>query len=254
MKVVVGASSFSESSDRAIQLLREKGIEVIKNPYKRKMTEKEIITHLSGAVGLLAGLEPLNENVFRLSPGLKAISRIGIGMDNVDQRAAKEYGIKVSNTPDAPTQAVAEMTLTVLLTLIHQVIPSNEDVHNKIWNKRMGHSIQGMKVLVVGYGHIGKKVAELLNSLGAKILIYDKYNKGISTCNLEEGLNEADIVTLHVSGKEEVIGKDQLDLMKTGAVLLNSARGTVINEEALYLCLKEKNLQDFGRCIMGGTL
>ena len=89
MKVVVGASSFSDSSDQAIDLLLEKGIEVVKNPYKRKMTEDEIIAHLSGAEGLLAGLEPLNENVFKNAPQLKAIARIGIGMDNVDLAAAK---------------------------------------------------------------------------------------------------------------------------------------------------------------------
>lgn len=88
MKVVVGASSFAESSKGALQMFLDRGIEVVKNPYGRKMTEKEIIDHLQGADGLLAGLEPLNEIVFQNAPGLKAIARIGIGMDNVDQEAA----------------------------------------------------------------------------------------------------------------------------------------------------------------------
>lgn len=245
MKVVVGASSFAESSDNALRLLTERGIEVIKNPYKRKLTEKEIIIHLADADGLLAGLELLNENVFQQTPNLKAIARIGIGMDNVDQNAAQKYAIKISNTPDAPTQAVVEMTLTVLLTLLHQVIPSNEDIHNGIWKKRMGYSIQGLKVLVIGYGHIGCKIVDLLNTLGAKILIYDKYNKTASNCSLEEGLKEADVVTLHVSGNEEIIGDYQMNLMKEGVFLLNSARGSVINEEALYQNLKNGKIAGF---------
>lgn len=245
MKVVVGASSFSDSSDQAIDLLLEKGIEVVKNPYKRKMTEDEIIAHLSGAEGLLAGLEPLNENVFKNAPQLKAIARIGIGMDNVDLAAAQKYGIKVSNTPSGPTQAVAEMTLTALLTLIHQVLPSNEDVHNGIWKKRIGNSIRDMKVLVIGYGHIGRKTAELMESLGAEVLVYDKYNKAVATCSLEDGLQKADVVTLHVNGNEEVIGRQEMELMQEGVVLLNSARGAVVNENALYDNLKNGKIAGF---------
>ena len=234
MKVAVGASSFSDSSDKAITLLLEKGIEVVKNPYKRRMTEDEIIKHLSDADGLLAGLEPLNENVFRQAPHLRAVARIGIGMDNVDQEAARRYGIKISNTPDGPTQAVAEMTLTNLLTLIHEVLPSNEDVHNGVWKKRIGRSVRGIKVFVIGYGHIGRKTAELLELLGAEVLIYDKYNEAASTCSLEKGLQTADAVTLHVSGNREVIGVREMEFMKEGVILLNSARGTVVNENALY--------------------
>lgn len=245
MKVAVGASSFSESSDQAIRLLLDKDIEVVKNPYGRKMTEEEVIRHLSGVEGLLAGLEPLNENVFRQSPKLKAIARIGIGMDNVDQKAAEKYGIKVSNTPDGPTQAVAEMTLTALLTLIHQLFPSNADIRQGIWKKRMGRSIHGLTVLVIGYGHIGRRVHDLLVQMGARVLIYDKYNSEISTCSLEQGLKEADAVTLHVSGNEEVIGAEQMHLMKDGSVLLNSARGMVVNEDALYENLQSGKLAGF---------
>lgn len=245
MRVVVGASSFSDSSDKPVKLLLEKGIEVVKNPFKRKMTEDEIIAHLSGAEGLLAGLEPLNENVFKYASQLKAIARIGIGMDNVDLVAAEKYGIKVSNTPSGPTQAVAEMTLTALLAIMHQMLPSNEDVHNGVWNKRIGHSIYGIKILVIGYGHIGRKTAELFKTLGAEISIYDKYNKDVSTCTLEEGLRASDVVTLHVSGNEEVIGKREMELMKEGAILLNSARGAVVNEDVLYESLNSGKIAGF---------
>ncbi len=245
MKVVVGTSSFADSNDRAMDLLLEKGIEVVKNPYKRKMTEEEIIVHLSEADGLLAGLEPLNENVFQQAPQLKAIARIGIGIDNVDLEAAKRHGIKVSNTPDGPTQAVAEMTLTALLALLHQIFLANEDVHNGVWKKRIGYSISGTKILVIGYGHIGKKTSDLLKSLGAEILVYDKYDTSASTCSLEDGLRNADVVTLHASGNEEIIGNREIELMKEGVILLNSARGALINENVLYDNLQSGKIAGF---------
>lgn len=245
MRVVVGASSFADSSDKAMKLLTEKGIEVVKNPYKRRMTETEIIEHLKNADGLLAGLEPLNENVFKNAPQLQAIARIGIGMDNVDQAAAERYNIKISNTPEGPTEAVAEMTLSALLTIVHQIIPSSEDVHNGVWKKRIGSSIRGLNVFVIGYGHIGKEVSTIMQKMGANTMVYDKYTPNVSTCSMEEGLKKADVVTLHVSGADEVIGSSEMELMKYGTILLNSARGAVVNEEALFTSLNNGKISWF---------
>jgi len=239
MKIAVGASSFADTSDKAMKLLSEHGIEVQKNPFGRKLTERETIAHLQGADGLLAGLEPLNETVFSACPQLKAITRIGIGMDNVDLEAAKRHNIKVSNTPDAPTEAVAEMTLAALLTIAHQIVPANADVHAGIWKKRIGFSIRNAKVLVIGYGRIGQRSAELMQSLGAEIAIYDKYVAPACTCTLEEGLTWADVITLHAGGTDMILTADKLRLCRQGAVLLNSARGGLVDEEALFQMLQD---------------
>ena len=242
MRVVVGASSFADENEGASVLLEQHGIEWVKNPFGRRLTEEETIAHLQGADGLLAGLEPLNERVFAACPSLKAIARIGIGMDNVDVEAAKRYGIQVSNTPDGPTDAVAEMTLAALLTIIRQIIPSNQDVHNGIWKKRMGVSIRGLKVIIVGYGRIGRKTAELLTLLGAEIAVYDRYQEDASTCTWEQGLAWADVISLHASGKEEILGEKEFGLMKKGCIILNSARGGLINEDMLFQCLQSKEI------------
>lgn len=234
MKVVVGASSFAAESQRAMDLLAERGIEVVKNPFGRKMTEEEIIAHLQGAEGLLAGLEPLNETVFSACPQLKAVARIGIGVDNVDFKAAERHGIKVSNTPDGPTEAVAEMTLSALLCLAHRIIPANGDIHQGVWKKRMGLSIRGAKVFIIGYGRIGRRTAELMRSLGAEIAVYDKYADGECTCSLEEGLQWADVISLHAAGTKTVLSEKELNLCRPGVILLNSARGALVDEEALY--------------------
>ena len=245
MKIVVGASSFATQSDKAINLMLQQGIEVIKNPYGRKMTESEIIAHLQGADGLLAGLEPLNENVLSKAPSLKAIARIGIGMDNVDIGAADKYGIKISNTPDAPTKAVAEMTIAALLAIGHQIMESNDDVHHGIWKKRIGFSIEGLKVLIIGFGRIGQKVVEHLNYFGAEVLIYDPYIAKYAQRDLAELLSEVDVVSIHAAGKDEIITANLFDDMKKGIVLLNCARGALVNEDALYQALHDGTVSYF---------
>ena len=245
MKVAVGASSFGDGNPDILQILTDKGIELVKNPYGRKMNQDEIIAHLQGADGLLAGLEPLNEAVFKQCPNLKAIARIGIGMDNVDLEAAQKYGIKMSNTPEAPTEAVAEMTLTVLLSICHNIIQSDRDIHNGIWKKRIGHSIRELKVFIVGYGKIGRRTAQILKDLGSQIMIYDKYDQEASNCSFEEGIKDADVISLHASGKDEIITKEMFADMKDGVIILNSARGGLINEQALYEALKGGKVSAF---------
>ncbi len=245
MKVVVGASSFSDESDLAMSILEKHGIELIKNPFGRRMTEDEIIEHLKDADGLLAGLEPLTENVYKKCPKLKAIARIGIGMDNVDIESANKLGIKISNTPMGPTYAVAEMTLSALLTIIHQIVPSNNDIHNGVWKKRNGNSIKGLRILIIGYGSIGRETAGLFKQLGAEIEIFDKYQDDLSTVTIEEGLAWADVISIHASGKDEILGEKELNLTKKGCIVLNSARGTLVNENALYEKLKSKDIAWF---------
>lgn len=245
MKVVIGASSFADKSDKAINLLLERGIEVVKNPYGRKMDENEIIDHLQGADGLLAGLEPLNDTVFKKAPTLRAIARIGIGMDNVDTEAAQKRDIKVSNTPDGPTQAVAEMTLAALLSIARGIIPANTKLHNGIWEKKIGFSLCGIKVLIIGYGRIGRRVAELLQNFGVQIIVYDEFSPENCTADLISCLKETDVITLHASGDTEILTKEMFSHMKKDVVILNSARGGLINEDALYNALCDGTVSGF---------
>lgn len=243
MKIAVGASSFGQPE--ALSLLE--GCELVLNPFGRKLTEAETIEHLQGASGLLAGLEPLGENVFKACPELKAIARIGIGMDNVDIEAAKRRGIKVSNTPDGPTYAVAEMTLAALLGIARQIVPANADIHANTWKKRMGFSLKGSTILLVGYGRIAREFERLLEPFGMTICKYDPLLPGfppqLTTSEpLAELIKTADIISLHASGKEQIIGRNEIGLMKDGAVLLNSARGGLVDETAVSDALKSGKL------------
>lgn len=242
MRIVVGASTFGTAGDDAIKILEEKGVELVKNPFERRLSIEETIEHLQGADGLLAGLEVLNEEVFTHTPNLKAIARIGIGMDNVDIEACRNHGIKVSNTPDAPTEAVAEMALSAILAIAHHIPESNEDMHKKIWKKRLGFSIRDLNVLFVGYGRIGRRFGEHLKYFGANIMVYDPYQPMITIKTLEEGLSQADVITIHASGRDLILSAEIINTIKSGAILLNCARGTLVDEKGVYDALQSGKL------------
>ena len=248
MNIAVSTSSFCAIDKAPLDLLKKKGCRVVLNPYKRKLTEKEIIDFLDNVDGLIAGLEPLNENVFKKTKKLKAISRVGIGLDNIDLNSARRLGIKVSNTPDGPTKAVAELTIGACINLARNIGIASDSLHKKNWIKYLGPGIIGSKVLIIGYGRIGKEVSRLFKAFDADIFIYDpnvssldlKYNEKL--VGFDEGLGLADIITLHADVNKQLISFKQFDLMKEGVIILNSSRGALINEDALVRFIKNKKV------------
>ena len=174
MKVLITTSSFG---DEGIQTLQKSGIEVVNNPYGRKITQTEAVSLLKDVDGVIAGLEYYDYTLLSETK-LKVISRCGSGLSNIDLHAARELGISVYNTPNGPTQSVAELTVGCLLALIRDVPRINNLMHANKWEKITGHLLKDMKVLLIGYGRIGKKVASILDTIGAKIFIYDTLIKG----------------------------------------------------------------------------
>jgi D-3-phosphoglycerate dehydrogenase len=243
-RVAIGPSSFAAEDKTPLRLLESSGIEVVPNPYSRRLTEPEIMEHLKNVDGLIAGLEPLNKRVLSAFPELKAVARVGIGMDNVDVEAANELGIKVSNTPDEPAQAVAEMTLAALLALCRGLVPANASLHAGKWQKTVGTGLIGTKVLVIGYGRVGRRVGELLRNFGAEVLVTDPFlsdsqlNDGERLVTLNEGLSEASVVSLHASGNEAILGDNEFRKMQDGVIILNAARGELVDENALIKALE----------------
>ncbi|MDR1241577.1 MAG: hydroxyacid dehydrogenase [Deltaproteobacteria bacterium] len=243
MRVVVGSSSFGQASALPGELLASRGMEVVPNPFGRKLTEDETLVFLQGADGLLAGLEPLNARVLAAHAGkLKAIARIGIGMDNVDQEAAARLGIAVSNTPDAPTGAVAEMTLAAVFALCRGLHTQNAALHAGTWKNVLGRSLRDLSFLIVGYGRIGKSVQAALKPFASEISVYDPFQPDISVKSLPDALAVADVVTLHASGREMIIDRENIKRMKPGAMLLNCGRGGQVDEEALAEALQSGHL------------
>ena len=246
MRIGIGPSTFAQEDQTPLHLLQQAGVTVIPNPVGRRLTEDEILQYLEAEKpdGLLAGLEPLNRRVLTAAqPSLRAVARVGIGVTNVDQAACKELGIKFSSTPDAPSEAVAEMTLAALLCLARNLEPMNRALHEGQWPKMISRSLRELTVLIMGYGRIGRGVARQLADTGCKILICDPFlAPGIpgefARVELPEGLAAADVVSLHASGDRPLLGEAEFAMARPGLIVLNSARGELVDEQALVRALE----------------
>jgi D-3-phosphoglycerate dehydrogenase len=244
MKILASPSSIGQISLKPFELLEANGYEVVKNPFGRKLTEDETITLGKDCVGIVAGVENLDSIVIDSLPNLKCISRVGVGMDSVDISYAENKGIKVLNTPNGPTRAVAELTLGLTISLLRKIPNAHYDLKNRIWKKQTGNLLYEKKVGVLGLGRIGRMVAEMFRSLGNPVVGYDLYpdmdwaeNNNVEILSLEQLLNQSDIITIHIPGNSDgspVLNQEELSYLKDGAFLVNVSRGGVINEDALY--------------------
>lgn len=245
-KIAITTTSFGKYSKETLALFDKSKFEVTLNPYGRKLNKDEIIEICRNAEGIIAGTENLDGSVLEQLNGLKVISRCGTGLDNVDLKAAQRLKIKVFNTPDGPTLAVAELTLALMLDLLRKVSRMDRSVRAGKWDKLMGNTLYAKKVGIIGFGRIGRKVAVLLKALGCEVFYADPYVDdgilGLRRMALTDLLMAADIVTLHVSGKEKIIGEKELALMKKGAWLINISRGEIIDEDALLKKLTDSSL------------
>lgn len=239
-KILIGPSSFAALDPAPKQKLLKADLSVIDNPFGRKLAKSELLELLPGVIGLIAGLEALDREVLEKSD-LKVVSRCGSGISNVDLAAAEDLGIKVFCTPFGPTTAVAELTLGALLCLLRSFPQMNEDLHRLQWNKHVGQQLAGKTVAVIGFGRIGQRVAQLLTAFGAKVLAVDPALQGsvgeVEIIDLDMALSIADIITLHGSGDDRLLGHREFGLMKPGIFLLNPARGSLIDESALISAL-----------------
>ena len=242
-KVVISTSSFDIDNNPSIQHLLKAGWTVMTNPHRRKLTEEEIIALLDkDTVGLLAGIEPLTERVFAAANRLKVISRCGTGLDSVDLAAAKQRNIAVSNTPQAPAQAVAELTLGLMLATLRQINQTDRMLRTGAWPRTQGHLLAAQTVGIVGLGYIGRRVARLCQAFEAAVIAHDPYllpqtPAGVTLMPLEQLLAEADIISLHLPysrATHHLIDDAAFKRMKQGAIVINAARGGLVDEMALH--------------------
>lgn len=243
MKVFISTSTFAEYDKTPLELLRKKKIAFDLNPLKRKLAEKEIAAVLKSGrySGLIAGTEPLTAAVLRSACGLKVISRVGVGLDNVDLAAAKKLKIKVFNTPDVLTEAVAELTLGLILSSLRRIALMDRKMRLKSWSKEMGYLLAGKTLGLIGFGKIGRRVAELADAFGAKVIFHDIRQmkpSGFKPVGLTALLKDSDIISIHASSKSALISGKEIRQMKTGVILINASRGSCIDEPALTRALR----------------
>lgn len=251
MNIAIAIRSFAESDGSPLDILKREGWSLRINQTGKRLEGAELSGFIKDCDAVIAGTEKYTAEVLAGAGRLKVISRVGIGTENVDQAYARSSGIKVLNTPDSPSYAVAEHTVALILALLKNVPAYNDNARHSVWKPLNGYMLKGRTVGVVGYGRIGRKVAALCIAFGCKVIAYDPYCKdaggnGIRmTCEINDLLRVADIVTLHVPGNGEtrhLISKEQIGMMKPGSYIVNTSRGEVLDEEALYAGLKDGRL------------
>lgn len=245
--IAITTSSFAQYSDEPYRLLKETGIEYVSNPFGRQLTEEEAIDLLNGCVGVAAGTEPLTARLMDALPHLKVISRCGVGLDNVNLKAAAARGIKVCNTPDGPTLAVAELTLAYALALLRKITQMDRELRAGAWKKRMGNTIRGKKLGIIGFGRIGQAVAAIFTPLGVEVAFNDPVvdSEIYQKMSVKDLLTWSNILSLHSSksgGECSLFSFEQLCTMKPGSWIINAARGGLVDESALYTLLKSGHL------------
>lgn len=250
--VYISTSSFGRVDDQPLRLLAQRGFTFRMNPFGRPLTAEEAIDALRSADGLVAGTEPLTREVLAQANRLRVISRCGAGLDNVDLSAAEELGITVLHTTHAHVDAVAELTLGAMIASLRNIPHNDRTVRNKQWNKSLGQLLQGRTVGVIGLGKVGRALVRLLKPFDVQLVSFDLQpdtafanDHAIHMTSLDELLSTAEIVTLHIpyeAGVHHLIDRDALAQMRPGAYLINTARGGLIDESALYESLRLNKL------------
>src|ERR1700683_634871 len=233
---------FAHQNRLPIELLDSAGISYRINPLGRRLAEHELADLVGDADVLITGTEPITEHVMSCAPRLKLISRVGIGLDSVDLIAARERGIGGCYTPDAPAPAVAELAFGLMLSLLRSVHVANLEIHGGQWHRHIGRRLAEVTVGIIGTGRIGGRVLRRIPAFGTpRVLVNDLKpdlklvpELKLEWVDKEEIYRSADVISLHVPltmQTRNMIGRAQLLQMKPDALLINTSRGGIINEQ-----------------------
>jgi len=248
-KVLITTSSFSLGNFAQAKSLHDAGISIEVNPHGRRLSEDEVAELVAtDVIAILAGLEPLTDRVLSKAKSLRVIARCGTGLDSVDLQAASRLGIDVFNTPDAPTQAVAELTIAHMLNSLRHISTTDSNMRSGKWTPTMGSLLATKTVGLIGVGRIGSAVAKLAQAFGARVIGFDPVvssHNSVELLSLDEVLNQSDIVSLHVPINDQthhIVNASAISRMKPGSIVVNVSRGGLIDESALHDALKSQHL------------
>ncbi|WP_200962436.1 phosphoglycerate dehydrogenase [Paenibacillus sp. Soil750] len=255
-KVMVTPRSFGKGNSQPIDMLREHGCELILNPYGRIMNKQEMVALIKEVDAVIVGVDPIDQEVLDHASKLKVISKYGVGTDNIDLNYARERGIPVTVTAGANKDAVADYTIALMLAAARRMLPIDKACRQLNWNKITSVDVWGKTLGLIGLGAIGKGVAARARGFNMNILAYDLIQDEayaaehqIDYVGLNELLSTADFISLHLPLTEQthhLIGAKELASMKETAVIVNTARGGLIDEQALLAALQENRIWGAG--------
>jgi D-3-phosphoglycerate dehydrogenase / 2-oxoglutarate reductase len=252
-RALITTVPFADRNRLPLEQLEMANIDYVINPLGRRLKEHELAEMVDDFDVLIAGTEPITANVLERARKLKLISRVGIGLDNVDLDAAEARGIKVSYTPDAPGPAVAELTIALMLSLLRSVHVANLQLHAGRWQRHLGRRIAEVTVGIIGAGRIGARVLRRIPAFGTPRVLVNDINPNLKLdpdlklewVDKEEIYRSADLISLHLPltmHTKNMIRREQLLQMKRDALLINTSRGGIVNEADLADVLRSGHL------------
>jgi len=256
MKILVTPRSFGKTDPQAFKLLEDAGFEIVKNETGGILSEQQLSELIQDCDGVILGVDPLTSKVLQNAPKLKAIAKYGVGVDNIDLQACEARNIPVSRTVGANSEAVADYAFALMLAVARKVISIDAACRKSDWGKATTIDVFGKTLGLIGLGAIAKGVAARAKGFNMKVLAYDVFwdndyakNASIQKAELNQIYKEADFISLHVPLTNEtrlLIGETQLKLMKPTAIIINTARGGIIDENALLKALQNNTIYGAG--------
>lgn len=256
MKILVTPRSFGKTNPELFDRLTQAGLEVVRNDTGGILSADQMREKLAGCQGVILGVDPMSANVLAAAPELRAIAKYGVGLDNIDLEACKQRGIAVSRTVGANSNAVADYALTLMLMVARKAGLIDRRCREKDWGKITSIDLYGKTLGIVGLGAIGRCVVKRAQGFGMKILGHDiawdeawASAEGVERADMDRICREADFITLHTVLTDETrnyISAGRIAMMKKTAVIINTARGGLIDETALLAALQEGRIYGAG--------
>tara|TARA_B110000003_G_C16526091_1_gene487034 strand:- start:42 stop:962 length:921 start_codon:yes stop_codon:yes gene_type:complete len=252
MKIVVPVKTFSKNSilvNELIELYPNSKV----NLKAQAFNQTELIEYVKGYDAMICGLEIIDEMLLKACPSIKFIAKYGVGLDNIDFEACKKFNVKVLYLKGVNKTSVAELTLGMMLSLNRNICSTSSELKNNIWNKSGGTDLSKKTIGIIGVGNIGKELIKFLEPFGCKILVNDIVNQEdyyikhkLKEVSKEELLKHSDIISVHTPLNAEMyhfFNKDKFNLMKSDSILINTARGSIINTDDLRYALENQHIR-----------
>lgn len=249
-KILISTYPFGLCGEKPINILEKTGWEINYNSLGRRLKGNEVADMIKNMNGVIAGTEPYNRETIEKAKNLKVISRVGVGLDSVDFNACKDNGVILTYTPEAPAEGVADLAVAQIINLLRGIIISDKSIRNGMWKRYMGSLLSEKKIGILGVGRIGSRVIKRLKSFGVKIiyacdLIPKLEIKGIIWMKKEELFKNCDIISIHIpmnKNNYHCVSMREMSIMKEGSFIINTSRGSIVNEKELISLLYNKHL------------
>lgn len=255
-KILVTPRSYGKNRPELFAQLEQAGYEVVRNATGGILEREQIKALIADCVGVIIGVDPLDAEVLACAPKLRAISKYGVGVDNIDLDYCAAHGIKIARTVGANSEAVADYAMALMLAVARRLTVIDGKCRRMDWGKITTRDVSHATLGVFGLGAIGRHVARRAQGFGMRVMAYDVFwdaeyaqANGIEYAEPETIFRTADFISLHLPllpDTEGFVGERELSMMKPDAVLVNTARGGLVDEKALLKALQERRIYGAG--------